>query len=382
MNTDPTPTSSPSGNRTLASAKAAKQDEFYTQLSDISNELKHYKAHLRGKTILCNCDDPFESNFFKYFAANFNTLGLKKLIATSYAGSPIVGGQLPLFEIEGLKPRGREPYAVEINEVPDLNSDGAINLGDVEHLLRHDKNATRPLKGDETYGAGDFRSRDCIEILKQADIVVSNPPFSLFRAYVEQLVEYGKQFLIVGNKNAITYKEFFNLILENKVWIGVTPMGVDLLFDVPEANAKAMIASGKEGSNYKIVNGKVMGRSTSSWFTNLDNPKRHEHIPLYKKYSPAEYPTYANFDGIEVSRVVDIPVDYPGAMGVPITFLDKFNPEQFEILGSSTALALPMSQIVPKGNSAYGGKGRFYLDNGDGTYRRQYDRIVIRHKQQ
>lgn len=379
MNTDPP--SSLSGNRTLASAKAAKQDEFYTQLSDISNELKHYKAHLRGKTILCNCDDPFESNFFKYFAANFNTLGLKKLIATSYTGSPIVGGQLPLFEIEGLKPKGREPYAVEINEVPDLNSDGAINLDDVEHLLRHDKNATRPLKGDETYGAGDFRSRDCVEILKQADIVVSNPPFSLFRAYVAQLVEHGKQFLIVGNKNAITYKEFFKLIMENKAWIGVTPMGVDLLFDIPEANAKAMIASGKEGSNYKIVNGKVMGRSTSSWFTNMDNPKRHEFLPLYKKYSPEEYPTYANFDGIEVSRVVDIPVDYPGAMGVPITFLDKFNPDQFEILGSSMTLGVPMSQVAEKGTFLQGGP-RFYLDNGDGTYRRQYDRIVIRHKPQ
>ena len=177
MNTDPT--SSPSGNRTLASAKAAKQDEFYTQLSDISNELKHYKDHIRGKTILCNCDDPFESNFFKYFAANFNTLGLKKLIATSYQGSPIVGGGCRFDDLAGLKPDSKEPYLVEINEVPDLNSDGAINLDDVEHLLRHDKNATRPLQANDTYGGGDFRSRECVEILKQADIVITNPPFSL-----------------------------------------------------------------------------------------------------------------------------------------------------------------------------------------------------------
>ncbi len=375
------PTSSSSGNRTLGSAKAAKQDEFYTQLNDINNELKHYKAHLRGKVVLCNCDDPFESNFFKYFALNFYALGIQKLLATSYHHSPIVGGQLPLIEIEGLKPESKEPYAVEINEVPDVNKDGAIDMLDIEHLLRRDANTARPLKGDEKYGGGDFRSRECVDILNEADIVVTNPPFSLFREYVAQLVEHGKQFLIIGSKNAITYKEFFKLISENKVWIGVTPMGVDLLFDVPDAVAKAMIDSGKEGSNYKLVNGKVKGRSTSAWFTNLDNPKRHEQILLYKKYSPAEYPTYANFDGIEVSRVVDIPVDYDGAMGVPITFLDKYNPDQFDILGSSMTLGLPMSEVAPKGTYLQGGP-RFYLENGNGTYRRQYDRIVIKRRRQ
>lgn len=222
---------------------------------------------------------------------------------------------------------------IEINEVPDQNDDGAIDLTDVAYLLQHNANTARSLHGDETYNGGDFRSRECVALLKQADIVITNPPFSLFREYVAQLVAHGKQFLIIGNKNAITYKEIFKLIKGNKVWIGTTPMGVDMLFDVPEDYAKIMIATGKEGSSYKIVNGIVKGRSSSIWFTNMDNPKRHEEITLYKKYSPATYPTYDNYDAIEVGKVAEIPVDYAGAMGVPITFLDKYNPEQFEILG-------------------------------------------------
>ncbi len=292
---------------------------------------------MRGKVVFCNCDDPYESNFFKYFALNFNFIGIKKLIATSYKKSPIVGGQLPLLEIEGLRPEGREPYVIEITEVPDQKGRGATDLSDVEYLLRHEANTARPLNGDERYGGGDFRSRECVELLKQADIVVTNPPFSLFREYVAQLVEHGKKFLIIGNKNAITYKETFKLIKENKLWIGVTPMGVDLLFDVPEEYAQAMIATGKEGSSYKVVNGIVKGRSSSIWFTNIDNPKRHAKIPLYKRYAPAEYPTYDNYDAIEVGKVAEIPADYAGAMGVPITFLDKYNPEQFEIVGSFNA---------------------------------------------
>jgi hypothetical protein len=179
--------STTAGSRSLSNARNAKQDEFYTQLGDISNELKHYKKQLKGKTILCNCDDPFESNFFKYFALNFNTLGLKKLIATSYTRSPIVGAHLPLFSIEGLKPEGREPYAIEINEVPDQNADGAIDIADVEYLLKHNTNAARQLYGDNTYEGGDFRSRECVGLLKQADIVITNPPFSLFREYIAQL---------------------------------------------------------------------------------------------------------------------------------------------------------------------------------------------------
>jgi len=373
MNTDHT--LSQSGNRTLASAKAAKHDEFYTQLGDISNELKHYRKHLHGKTILCNCDDPFESNFFKYFSANFNTLGLKKLIATSYAGSPIVGGQLPLFDIEGLKPKGKEPYAVEINEVPDLNSDGAINLDDVEHLLRHDKNVTHPLNGDDTYGGGDFRSRECIEILKQADIVVSNPPFSLFRAYVAQLMGNGKQFLIIGSKNAITYKEIFKSIEENKMWLGTGFAAGNAYFRIPPDTARDFAAG-----VYDAKTGLVKFRNVG-WFTNMDHDRRHESIPLFKKYSPKEYPSYVNYDAIEVGKTADIPTDYPGTMGVPITFLDKYNPDQFEILGSSSTLALPMSQIAPRSSPSHKGTGRFYLDNSDGTYHRLYDRIAIRNKQ-
>ena len=312
-------------NQSLGNARDAKQDEFYTQLGDISNELKHYKAQLRGKTILCNCDDPFESNFFKYFALNFNTLGLKKLIATSYLPSPIAGAQLPLFSIEGLKPEGKEPYAVEINEVSDLNGDGAVDLSDVEYLLQNDANTARTLKSDATYSSGDFRSREGVELLKQSDIVITNPPFSLFREFVSQLVEYDKQFLIVGNMNAITYKEVFNLIIENKIWLG--NKNGDMAFKVPDhyEARETRFWVDADGQKWRSL-------GNACWFTNMDTIKRHEKIPLYKRYTPDEYPQYDNYDAIEVSKVAEIPVDYPGAMGVPITFLDKYNPDQFEIL--------------------------------------------------
>ena len=188
-----------SANQGLGKARSAKQDEFYTQLSDIENELKHYRAQLRGKIVLCNCDDPYESNFFRYFALNFNALELKKLIATSYAKSPIAGGYLPLVDMAGLQPEGKEPYAIEISEVPDANGDGAIDLADVEWLLRNDANSCHTLQGDADYGAGDFRSAECVEYLKQADVVVTNPPFSLFREFIALLLEYEKTFLVVGN---------------------------------------------------------------------------------------------------------------------------------------------------------------------------------------
>jgi len=307
-------------NKNLRNASKAKKDEFYTQLVDIEKELKHYKDQFRGKVVYCNCDDPYESNFFKYFASNFNALELKKLITTSYSGSPIVGGQLPLFQVAGSK--GKQPFKIEIKEVPDIDKDGAINLDDVKYLLKHDKNTATPLKG-----SGDFRSDECIELLKQADVVVTNPPFSLFREYVAQLMEHKKKFLILGDQNAITYKETFGYIKDDKLWLGYDNGGtkwfqVPMDYDIPTESRK------------KIVNGvKYFSMGRILWFTNLDTVKRHENFVLYKKYTPKEFPKYDNYDVINVDKVSDIPMNYKGVMGVPITFVDKYNPKQFEILG-------------------------------------------------
>lgn len=308
--------------KNLHTAKQQKLDEFYTQLVDIENELKYYKDQFCDKVIFCNCDDPYESNFFKYFANNFNHLGLKKLITTSYTKSPIAGMQLPLFEVEGLKPNGKQPFKVEINEVPDGDGDGAVDLSDVRYLLKHDKNTATPLNGN-----GDFRSKECIELLKVADIVVTNPPFSLFREYVAQLIDYGKKFLILGSQNAITYKEIFKFIKENKLWLGYDNGGtkwfqVPMNYDIPTE------------SRIKIENGvKFFSMGSVVWYTNLDTAKRHEGLTLYKKYTPEEYPKYENYDAINVDKNSEIPMNYSGAIGVPITFLDKYNPEQFEIIG-------------------------------------------------
>ena len=309
-------------NTHLRKANKAKNDEFYTQLVDIEKELKHYKNQFRGKIVYCNCDDPFESNFFKFFAANFNALGLKKLITTSFSGSPITGKQLSLLEMEGLKPEGKQPFKIEINEVPDKNTDGAIDLTDVEWLLKRDANVSMPLNEN-----GDFRSQECIELLKQADIVVTNPPFSLFREYVEQLMEYNKKFLILGDQNAITYKETFGYIKDNRLWPGYDNGGtkwfqVPMDYDIPTESRK------------KIENGvKYLSMGRILWFTNLNTTKRNQDIVLYKKYTPDEFPKYDNYDVINVDKVSDIPMDYDGVMGVPITFVDKYNPKQFEILG-------------------------------------------------
>ena len=342
-------------NSNLHKANRAKKDEFYTQLVDIEKELKHYKDQFRGKVVYCNCDDPFESNFFKYFAANFNALGLKKLITTSYVKSPIVGGQLPLFEVEGLKPSGKEPFKIEIKEVLDTDKDGAINLDDVEYLLKHDKNTATPLKGN-----GDFRSEECIKLLKEADIVVTNPPFSLFREYVAQLIEYKKKFLILGDQNAITYKEFFKLIKENKLWLGYDNGGtkwfqVPMDYDIPTESRK------------KIENGVQyfsMGRIV--WFTNLDTEKRHQNLILYKTYNKKDYPTYDNYEAINVNKVTDIPMGFAGAMGVPITFLDKYNPEQFEVIGIDRVL---VEELIGK-------VSRFHVDGNE-----IYARVVIKIKE-
>ena len=311
-------------NSNLHRANKAKKDEFYTQLIDIEKELKHYKDQFRGKVVYCNCDDPFESNFFKYFAANFNALGLKKLITTSFTKSPIAGGQLPLFEVKGLRPKGKEPFKIELNEVTDSDADGAVGLTDVKRLLKNNANIATSLKGN-----GDFRSEECVELLKEADIVVTNPPFSLFREYVAQIIEHNKRFLIIGSLNAITYKECFRFIKDNKMWLGITMDGRNKWFRVPNnypINENVANSKIENGEKYLFVKGCV-------WFTNLDTEKRHEKLILYKKFTPDEYPKYDNYGAINVDKVSEIPVDYNGAMGVPITFLNKYSPDQFEIIG-------------------------------------------------
>ena len=312
-----------SGNKSLHKAAAAKKDEFYTQLPDIENELRHYKSHFNGKVVFCNCDDPYESNFFKYFAMNFNSLGLKKLIATCYATSPIVYTQLNIFggsEVVAAEQNKKKPYKVIVTEVTDENNDGRIDLADVEYLLKNKKNVLTLLEGD-----GDFRSKECVELLKQSDIVVTNPPFSLFREYVSQLIEYDKKFIIIGNQNAITYKEIFPLIAQNILWLGYK--AGDMAFKVPDSyearNTRFWID--EKGQKWRSM-------GNICWFTNLDIKKRHENIILYKHYTPEEYPKYDNYDAINVNKVADIPCDYDGVMGVPITFLDKYNPDQFEIV--------------------------------------------------
>ncbi|MDE8133653.1 adenine-specific methyltransferase EcoRI family protein [Erysipelothrix rhusiopathiae] len=309
----------------LTSAKINKNDEFYTQLEDIEKEMKYYKEHFKNKVVYCNADDPFESNFIRYFALNFNFLGLKKLIATSYSTSMIVGEQLSLFDIntfEDTITNDKSPYKIEITEVQDFNEDGAIDWLDIEYILKNNKNTIKVLKGD-----GDFRSSESIELLKEADIVVTNPPFSLFREFVAQLIEYDKKFLIIGNQNAITYQQIFPLMKDNKMWLGESMNGSNRFFRVPE-HYPLTESTGKieEGKKYAFVKGVV-------WFTNLDNSKRNEELILYDKFDPRIYPLYDNYNAINVDRVTKIPRDYSGIMGVPITFFHKYNPSQFEILG-------------------------------------------------
>jgi hypothetical protein len=335
-------------NRSLRTAKATKQDEFYTQLSDIEKELKHYQRQFTNKTVFCNCDDPRVSNFFKYFINNFEKLALKKLIATCYQ-----------------------------NDKPDLFSQNKSDKGVYFEYSGEQKKQRLPdptkIKPRKLKGDGDFRSEECVNLLKQADIVVTNPPFSLFREYVEQLVIYKKKFLIIGNQNAITYKDVFKLIHENKIWLGASIHSGDREFGIPDyypLNA-AGTRLDKDGNKFIRVKG-------VRWFTNLDYEERHEDLVLYATYAPERYPTYDNYDAIEVSKTKEIPMDYAGPMGVPITFLDKYNPDQFEILGSSRTLARPMAEIATKGTFQQGGP-RFYLSDG-GTYRRMYDRIVIRRR--
>ena len=331
-------------NRNLHDAKQAKEDEFYTQLADIERELRHYKHHFRGKVVYLNCDDPRVSNFFRYFSLNFEKLGLKKLIATCYKSK----------NADAFSANDSE-QAVYLEYEGDLNNNKVPDLEEIE---------VKPLLGD-----GDFRSAESIELLMQADIVVTNPPFSLFREFVMQLVAHDKKFLLVGSQNAITYKEVSKLIQDNKIWLG--SKSGDMAFRVPDHYAPRATRywEDEEGGKWRSL-------GNACWFTNLDLAKRHEELILYKAYTPADYPTYVNYDAIEVGRTADIPANYSGAMGVPITFLDKFNPDQFEILGFSGGLSRSMSEVVP-GTT---GSGRFYLANDDGTYRRMYDRIVIKRR--
>lgn len=287
--------------KSLQEARKAKMDEFYTQLADIENELRHYRDHFRDKVVYCNCDDPRLSNFFHYFSHNFGHLGLKKLITTCYMNQ-----ERDLFS------RHDSERAIM------LEYDG-FRAG--ECIPKPDDIGVTPLDGD-----GDFRSPECIDILKRADIVVTNPPFSLFREYVAQLVEYKKKFVIIGPWNAVTYKEFFPLIKDNRLWLGYGFNAGNAFFSVPSNETEYAMGV------YNEETGLVKFRNVT-WFTNLDHSKRHESLPLYRRYTPEDYPHYDNYDAINVDSIANIPMDWAGVMGVPITFLDKFNPNQFKILG-------------------------------------------------
>lgn len=376
-----------SSNRTLHQARDRKRDEFYTQLVDIENEVRHYKPHFEGKVVYLNCDDPWESNFFRYFAANFNSLKLKKLIATSYAGSPIAGTQLSFDDI-GVA-NGRKAHKIEITEVSDYDGDEAVGLSDVEWLLKNRANTATNLEE-----GGDFRSSECVALLEAADIVVTNPPFSLFREYVAQLVEHDKGFIILGSNNAITYKEIFPLLKDGSVWLGVRNGG-DKWFHVPDEyeNTAAGHSRTEGGVKYhKLRN--------VNWFTNLDHPKRHEELPLFREYNPDDYPHYDNYDAINVDKVTDIPCDWDGVMGVPITFLDKNNPEQFEIIGitktwfgAATKTYPRQVQVDADGKRSGATKlndgpavqidgpvDKTYYVVGDKHYEQKYQRILIRRR--
>jgi hypothetical protein len=329
-------------NNNLNAAKAAKKDEFYTQLEDINNELRHYREQFRGKTVLCNCDDPRVSNFFTYFAYNFEFLGLKRLITTCYKNQ-----DADLFS------QHQSEKAVYLIYEGDKNGN---NIPDPEEIGIH------PLKGD-----GDFRSRECVELLKEADIVVTNPPFSLFREYVAQLMEYQKEFIIIGSLNAIHYKEIFPLIKQNRMWLGYGFAKGNAFFKIP-AESKREYASGV----FDEVTGLVKFRNCT-WFTNIDHKKRHELLILYKHYTPEEYPKYDNFDAIEVSKIDEIPVDYNGAMGVPDTILDQLNPDQFEIIG------LGSGDLAKQAGVTKNYRGRTDLAYTiDGKHKCPYSRILIR----
>lgn len=315
-------------NSDLSKAKDAKKDEFYTAYEVIQAELNHYEDKFRGKTVLCNCDDPFESNFCKFFLRNFNFLGLKRLICTSYYTSPVLGLQVTLQDFLDKPVLAGNGYVMDITKVPMANGRG-VSDEDINALLKSKNRGVKRLEGN-----GDFRSEECIEYLKQADIVVTNPPFSLFREYVAQLMQYKKSFLIIGNVNAITYKEIFPLIKNDKLWLGASIHSGDRKFFVPNNYPLNATGCGIDDNGRKFIRVKGV-----RWFTNLDYAMRHDELILYKRYYGNEecYPKYDNYEAINVDKVTDIPCDYFEDMGVPITFLDKYNPEQFKIIGLGIA---------------------------------------------
>ena len=378
--------------RNLNAAAKAKKDEFYTQLTDIEKEMRHYRKHFKGKTVFCNCDDPFESNFFKYFVLNFNRLGLKKLIATCYFSSPIAGqqlqyhcdenGQMSFFfgdETE-ITDGAKRPYKAIVTQVYDKTGDGGVDMVDVAELFVSGENQLTELEGD-----GDFRSAECLALLDESDIVVTNPPFSLFREFVNVLIQREKHFIILGNVNAITYKEFFPLIRDNKVWIGASIHSGDRKFYVPDDYPLNASCCGMDEDGRRFIRVKGV-----RWYTNLDIRQRHEEMILVKHYNPEEYPRYENFDAINVDKTSNIPCDFDGVMGVPITFMDKYSPDQFEIIGLGIAnlgLGIGVKPYKPE-HKSYRKEvqkrgavdGDLYMLDENGNPIVPYARVLIRNK--
>ena len=370
--------------RDLAAAKLDKKDEFYTQLTDIEKEMRYYRKHFQGKTVLCNCDDPFESNFFKYFVLNFNRLGLKKLIATCYATSPVMGSQLQYrvgkdgqmsfsFGDDPVADENtKHPYKAIVTKVYDKTGDGGVDMLDVAELFKAGENELAELKGD-----GDFRSEECLELLYEADIVVTNPPFSLFREYVSALIDNNKQFIIIGNVNAIAYKEIFPLLKDDKMWIGASIHSGDRAFYVPDDYPMKASGCGIDEDGRRFIRVKGV-----RWYTNLDMKLRHDELILVKKYNPEEYPKYENYDAIEVSKTADIPCDYDGVMGVPITFMDKYCPDQFRIIGlgiTDLGKSIGVGDYDRKYKTPASRDGTlYYVKDGKGVV--PYARVLIQNK--
>lgn len=350
-------------NSSLNKAKDAKQDEFYTQLSDIEKEMRHYRKHFKGASVLCNCDDPFESNFFKYFVLNFNKLGLKKLVATCYAGSPIMGAQLSLFDVLGGSEENKgKPYKAIVTTVHDANGDGGVDMFDVAELFKTGENELTELEGN-----GDFRSHECLALMDEADIVVTNPPFSLFRDYVATLMAHNKKFIIIGSQNAITYKEIFPLLKSGEMWVGYG--SGDMAFAVPSDYEP------RETRYWQDETGqKWRSFGNICWYTNLDIKKRHEEMILVQRYNPEAYNRYDNFDAIDVTDLKLIPCDFAGVMGVPLTIMQNHNPEQFEIVGFGKG-QLAKSIGVTKNHR---GRCDIAYTLPDGTHKCPFGRVLVR----